>query len=184
QEEGKPLEILLTRSDRSYYSSSSGRPGFPDVAWFRTNNPLNQILTRMSIGSKVRLQYCSQGQVQNKEFILEKAPKDFSSSEKYKEEVTGLTVKDITYEVRHRVKLNKDFQGVIVYRVEPGSSADVAKIRFMDFIETIEGKNIGSIRDFQQAIESLIAEKKEIAKFRIRTFDETRFVDIRLKKGN
>lgn len=184
QEEGKPPETLLTRNENSYYYGySSGRPGYPDVSWFRMNNALNQILTRMTIGSKVKLKYYSQGQVQEKEFVLEKAPRDFSSSEKYKEDITGLTVKDITYEVRHRVKLSKDFQGVIVYRVEPGSSADVAKIRFMDFIETIEDKNVRSIQDFQKIIETLLSEKKEIAKFRIRTFDETRFVDIRLKSN-
>jgi S1-C subfamily serine protease len=190
QEVGKTGEHLLS-AEQSYSSYMYDNYGWDDVGSvgsavqrgpFGRRNSLTGLLTGLGPGTKAELTYLQAGQTKSRQFIIEKAPPDLVSAEKYKNELTGLTVKDVTYEVRRLLRLGADFQGVIVYEVEPGSAAAVGRITPREFILEVDGVKTGDIAAFQAAMEALVAEGKESATLKVRRLDETRFVEVQLEE--
>ncbi|MDQ7778926.1 MAG: hypothetical protein RDV41_04370 [Planctomycetota bacterium] len=146
-------------------------------------NYLTAILTKMRAGTEIDLTYAHKGKKKTVSLKLEAAPDDFNSGPKTKNELTGLTVKDITYEVRHVLRLPKDFKGVVVYKVEPGSSAAVAGIMPREFITRIGDAAVVDPQTFERVIGELVAAGKKTAQFTVRHLDRTRFVDMKLEKS-
>ncbi len=191
QEEGKAGEHLLEGGrDRYYYDwgyssmlmDTDFEMPFVDAGWFNRRNSLTQLLTTLGPGTAAVLTYSQDHEVKSAEFAIEKAPPDLNSADKYKSEWTGLTVKDITYEVRRIIRLGGEFEGVVVYEVEPGSPAAVGQITPMEFIEEIDGRKVAHIADFEQIVEALVASGRESATFKVRSLDESRFVEVQLEK--
>ena len=190
--EGKAGEHLLTgQSDYRYYSSwefsdymDAPMPDMPYVQreWFNRRNALTQLLTTIGLGKKATLSFRHGDEVKSADFVIEKAPPDLDSADKFKDEWTGLTVKDITYEVRRVLRLEPGYEAVIVYEVEPGSTAAVGQITPMEFVEEINGQKVTDIELFEEFIGRLVEEGTKSATFKVRNLDESRFVDVELEK--
>ncbi|MEK7449777.1 MAG: hypothetical protein AAB019_09890 [Planctomycetota bacterium] len=173
--------------DFSYFAESGLRP------WPNVGNYLNQILTQIGEDKKITLTYwrAAVGEPhpegrENKEltqnFVLEKSPYDFESTEKYKDETTGLTIRELTYEVRHAWRLAGDYQAIIIGKVEEGSKAAIGGITVYELITKIEDQPVASIADYKKVMESLTADKtKEKAKFTVERMGKSRLVDVELK---
>lgn len=161
----------------------SGYTGSGMTPWPTASNYLNQILTQIGEDKKITLTYLRDGKEITQDFTLEKAPYDFESAEKYKDEITGLTIRELTYEVRHAWRLANDYKAIIVSKVEEGSKAAIGGIRTYELITKIDDQLVGSIADFKKIIETLTKDKaKEKARFTIERMGKSRFVDVELKK--
>jgi len=156
---------------------------FPRPApWKSRGNYLTKLLDAVGEGERVELTYLSGGQEVTKPFIVERAPRDFDSATKYKNEQVGLTVKDVTYEVRAALKLPDDKQAVIVAKVEPGSPAAVAKIRPFELITQIDGKPVGGADAFKRLLEEAAKAKKTTVRITIERLGRSRFADLEIGK--
>jgi serine protease Do len=68
------------------------------------------------------------------------------------EGLSGITVMDLSREIARQLGLNKDERGVVVVRVEAGSSAEEAGIRKGDVIQEVDRKKIEGLNDYTKSI--------------------------------
>jgi serine protease Do len=66
--------------------------------------------------------------------------------------LTGLSVMDLSKEISKQLGLSKDEKGVVIVRVEPGSSAEDAGLRKGDVIQEIDRKKIERIDQYNKAV--------------------------------
>ena len=69
----------------------------------------------------------------------------------------GMTVKDITPEVRQQLQLEAAQKGIVVSEVEPGSAANRAGLQRGDIVEEVNRRAVASVSDFT----TILAEMKE-----------------------
>ncbi len=128
--------------------------------WRSPRNFLNERLTRIGEGRKVELSWIRDSSKEMKgTVVLASAPPDFENAKKYKSEDLGLTVKDITYEVRAHYRLGEDAPGVVVGKVERGSKAAIAKVAPFEVLVSVNGKVIRTVDEFRRLIEESPGER-------------------------
>jgi serine protease Do len=66
--------------------------------------------------------------------------------------LTGLSVMDLSKEISRQLGLSKDEKGVVIVRVEPGSSAEDAGLRKGDVIQEINKKKIERTEQYNKAV--------------------------------
>ncbi len=71
------------------------------------------------------------------------------------EGLTGMTVIELSKEITRQLGLQKDEKGVVVVRVETGSSADEAGIRKGDVIEEMDRKKIENVDQYNRIIQGI-----------------------------
>jgi len=192
QEEGKddPIELMFAGDDySSMYSRFSEMNDFTYFErsgmspWPPANNYLNQILTQIGEDKKITLTFWRGDKEQTIDFTLEKAPYDYESADKYKDENTGLTVRELTYEVRYAWRLPKDFKGLIISKIEEGSKAAIGGVRPFELITKIDDQPMDSIEKFKKLMTLLAKdETKEKARFTLERMGKSRFADVELRK--
>ena len=64
------------------------------------------------------------------------------------EGLTGLNVIELTREISRQLGLPRDEKGVVVVRVDPGSSVEDAGLRKGDVIQEIDRKKIAGLDDY------------------------------------
>jgi serine protease Do len=72
-----------------------------------------------------------------------------------KADMLGLVVKPISPEDARELDLSAGFKGIVVGRVEPGSSAEGADLRSGDIILEINNKKVESLPDYQDAMKQV-----------------------------
>lgn len=188
KEDGKDIPRELKSEDSG--ATSSGWWG-PDVMIYegatftfgmnftpsRSNN-LIAALTEIGEGKAAELTYLRDRKLAKLKFTIERAPVDFDMADKYKDEALGLTVKDITYEVRWGLDLGKDFTGVVVDRIEPGMPAQVAQIGYREIVTTVNNVKVRDRKHFEALVKEL--ETKKVGKITMVVFnlEKSRFVDL------
>jgi hypothetical protein len=122
--------------------------------WRPTLNYLTLLLTQIGPGSEARLRLL-QGKKENSlDFIVEKAPDDFDNADQFQETSIGLTVRELTYEVRKVLRLSADAPGVVVSQVQSGSRAAVAQISPYEIISSVNGQPASSLSEFERLVRS------------------------------
>jgi hypothetical protein len=159
KEEGKDDPIELKPSEGYGYRFSRFSRyygGSQDIETLR-NNYLTKLLTRLGPGTRVSVAYVSGTEKKSQDFVLEWAPYDYSSAARFKDEKSGLTVKDLTYDIRAYLHLDASQPGVICAKVEPGEKASVAQIHASVILTEINGRAIKDVEDYQQRMEEIQA---------------------------
>ncbi|MFH1761712.1 MAG: hypothetical protein ABIA63_11495, partial [bacterium] len=131
---------------------------------------------------KIIIGYLRDGINKECQIYIRRAPKDFQSAEKYANKYLGLTVKDITYEVRDALKIPYKSPGIIVSKIEPGSPAAIGRIGLFEVIEAVDGKVIKNTGSFEKLITRAFAREKRSVKLTVRDLDKTRFIDLELNR--
>jgi len=126
--------------------------------WPNVQNSFNRSLTDIGFGKKYIAEFSLNGQLVKKEFIVTQSPAHYNSAPRYKSESLGLTVADLTYEVRRYFQKPQDDPGVIVAKVEPGGKAAVSGIKPYEIITHVNDLPVKSVQDFEQ----LIQEQKDL----------------------
>jgi hypothetical protein len=128
------------------------------MPWQSLDNSMTNFLTNVGFGRKFILEYCSGGNILSKEFFVERSPDYFDTAEKYRSDTLGITVKNLTCEVRRYFRKENNEPGVIVSKIEPGSKASVAGLKPFEIINQVNAKPVGNVKDF----EKLIIDKAEL----------------------
>jgi len=183
-----PGDLLLTLRDRAKKdelpiaadgeSPEDGQDGRWWRTWFIRKTPVTEALAHFDVGTRVQLSYAHAHAVKTADLTLEQGPPDFESAPKYKAPRTGLTAKDITYDVRNILRL-ADVKGVLVYDVDSGSPANVAEIDPMDMVVAVGSRPVAGLKDFQAIVRQEQARGAESVRLSLRYLNDTRFADLK-----
>lgn len=110
-------------------------------------------------GQEVLVRVLRGGQPVESHIKLAVRPRSSGEATEYEDTVLGLTVREITTDLRIALNLPEEVQGVIVRRVKPGSAAEIGKMRPSVVVMRIGDYPIASIEDFKAAVERTSAEK-------------------------
>ncbi len=165
-----PEEVLAE------YLADAGPP------WRSPRTSLTEKLTHIGAGRRVELVFLRAGQEKKVWLPLDVAPADFESARKFKSEILGLTVKDLTYEVRSHYRLPADAPGVVVAKVEPGEKAAIAKVLPFEVLVSVNQQPIRGIDELRRLLDDF-ARKDEADKtleLKLDRLGKSRLVRIRL----
>ena len=148
--------------------------------WRPRGDAVVKLLDAWGIGTTYDLEVLRDGRVTTKSLTVEASPPDFASAAKAKDEGTGLTVKELTYEVRAALHLDAKAPGVVVADVEEGSSAAQARVLGNELLLEMDGKPIADPAGFQATLAEARAAGRESVRVVVQRLDRSRFVDLRL----
>lgn len=111
------------------------------------------------IGRSVPVRLLRDGQPVDLTVTLVERPKSTRDAGEFEDEVFGLTVREITTDLRIALNLPQDVQGVIVRRVKSGSWAALAEIEPYVIIMNFGGHPVDSLEAFKEAVNKAIQEK-------------------------
>ena len=120
--------------------------------WPSPENPLVRSLTDLGFGTKFKAEFFRDGQMVMKDLEVTASPPTYESAPRYKSAALGLTVRDLTYEVRRYFQKKADEPGAIVSKIEQGSKASVAGIKPFEIITHVNDKPVMNVKDFEKAI--------------------------------
>jgi serine protease Do len=126
--------------------------------WPNAENTFTRALTDLGFGKKYTAEFFHDGQVIRKDFEVAMSPPHFDAAPRYKSEPMGMTVRDVTYEVRRYFQKKNDDPGVIVSKIEPGGKAAVAGLIPYEIITHVNDNPVMNVKDF----EKLIADQKQL----------------------
>ena len=120
--------------------------------WQPTETFLTRKLTDMGFGKKFTATFFADGKQVKKKFTVVASPTHYHTAAKFKSAKVGLTVRNMTYEVRrYFLKTAKD-PGVIISAVEPGSKAGVGGARPYEIITHVNDQAVNNVKEFEKAI--------------------------------
>jgi len=169
-----PIELASRYArDREYYGGrwyGRGDEGDGPLAptWKNRENFITKALDAVGVGKVIRITYYhptaqGTGKTKTLNYRIELAPPDQESADKWKNRKLGLTVKDVTYEVRHALSLAAP-AGVIVTNVESGSPTLIAKIYPNEVITQLDDNPLASPRQMRD----LIAKARKAGRDKVR----------------
>lgn len=123
------------------------------LPWPSIDSSLNRTLTRIGFGKPYTAELARNGELFKKELTVVESPIHYDSALRYKSASLGVTVRDLTFEVRRFFQLDADAPGVIVSKVEPGSKAFVASIRPYEIITDINDQPVTDVEAFKSLIQ-------------------------------
>ncbi len=120
--------------------------------WPAADSALHRKLTDVGFGTPFTLEYIRNAEKLTADFTVEQSPSHYDSARKYENEDMGLTVKELTYEVRRYFQRADDEPGVIASKVEPGSKASIAGVKPYEIITHVNDTPIHTADDFESAV--------------------------------
>jgi hypothetical protein len=191
---GAPWPIELAGDDRESY----GVPDFDEAdipkefaamgyqmprrrPWPSQDNYVNRLLGEIGPGTTVKLNYIHGATTLEKEFAIQQAPRDMLSAAKYKNDKLGLTVKDVTYEVRAALRLKPDEPAIVAVKVEQGTPAALARINTYELIRAVDGVSVDNVGTFEKLITQAQEAKKESVRVTVEWMGKTRLADLKFE---
>jgi predicted metalloprotease with PDZ domain len=121
--------------------------------WPSADNALNRVLTDLGFGKKYTAEFSHNGKLVKHEFQVLAGPVHYDSAARYKSEASGITVRDLTYEVRRYLQLKADDPGVIVSKIEQGSKASTSGLKPFEIITHVNNQPVANVKEFQKLTE-------------------------------
>lgn len=122
--------------------------------WGSVETPLTRALTDVGFGTPYSAEVYRDGEVMQVDFVVEQGPPHYQSAKRFKSEDLGITVRELTYEVRRYYQLGADEPGVIISKVEPGEKAAVAGLRPFELVVSVDDQPISTPDEFEQAMKT------------------------------
>lgn len=144
------------------------RPG--DIITRFAGKPIRARQDRDVLGFTKLVRDTGPGKSVEIEFLRDKTPSTLSvtlgvrprtaeDAAQFEDKIFGLTVRDLTTDVRIALNLGEDLQGVIVRRVKSGSPAQIAKVMPGVIIMAIGDMPVRNVEDYRAALDALAAQK-------------------------
>lgn len=143
--------------------------------WPAAENSFTRALSDMGFGKSYTAEFFHDGKVEKKDFVITQSPPHYDSAPKYKSDAIGLTVRDLTFEVRRYFQKTEDEPGVVISKVEPGSKVAVAGIKPYEIITAVNDTPVHNVKDFEKSL----AGKTEL-RFAVKRMTRGRIVKVRL----
>ncbi len=109
--------------------------------------------------SKVEIQIIRDGKPKTLYATLQPRPKRSYEAEEFEWEAGGITVREITPDMRIALGIDENITGVIVYKVKSGSPAQMARIGRGMIIQSVANKPVSDIAEFKNIIQELTKTK-------------------------
>ncbi|MHC5028311.1 MAG: Do family serine endopeptidase [Planctomycetota bacterium] len=120
--------------------------------WPPADSGLNRTLTDIGFGTAARVEFARDGVIGTTGLTITKAPAHFASAPRYEKDSLGLTVRDLTFEVRRYFQIAADEPGVIVTGLEKGSKASIGGLRPYELILSVDGTPVHDADAFGELI--------------------------------
>ena len=91
--------------------------------------------------------------------LLETRPRTSQDAEEYEDKTLGMTLRELTADVKIQLNLADDVQGIIVRSVESGSAAQLAKIRPGVILLAFGDTPVRNLEEYRKMMEALSKEK-------------------------
>ncbi|HVX83970.1 MAG TPA: PDZ domain-containing protein [Phycisphaerae bacterium] len=118
--------------------------------WPPVENALIRTITNLGFGAKYSIDFYHDGKIDTKEFTVAQGPANYASAPQYKSAATGVTVRDMTYEVRRYLQKKPEDPGVVISKIEQGSKASVAGLKPYELITHVNDEPVRSVKDFER----------------------------------
>ncbi len=122
--------------------------------WPDAENKFSRMLTDLGFGKNLSAEFSRDGEILIKEFSITQGPSHYGSAPKFKSKPLGLTVRDMTYEVRRYFQKTPDDPGVIISKIEPGSKVSVAGLKPYEIITHVNDQPVKTAEQFGKLIEA------------------------------
>ncbi len=171
----KELRVSGTHSGYRKYGPS----------WRDRRNYLTTLLTDIGKETEIELRYVQDKSEKTAKITLELSPPDFETAEKYKDEVLGLTVKNLTYEVRFFAKLNPGDNALVVDKTESGRPMQVALYtrRFLVpekfLIRKINDVEVKDVQHYKTLMKQFREQKRESLTFVVEHMGVSMVVEVK-----
>ena len=120
--------------------------------WQPVETILTRKLTDMGFGKEFTATFFADGKQITRKFTVVASPTHYHTAAKFKSKEVGLTVREMTYEVRRYFLRTAKDPGVIVSSVEPGSEAGVGGVRPYEIITHVNDQPVRGVKEFENAI--------------------------------
>lgn len=118
--------------------------------WPAVENPLIRAITDLGFGAKYSIEFFHDNKVDSKDFTVVEGPPNYASAPRFKSAPLGITVRDMTYEVRRYLQKKPEDPGVIVAKIEQGSKASVAGLKPYELITHVNDQPVANVKDFEK----------------------------------
>ncbi len=145
--------------------------------WPPATNQFTRMLTQIGFGVRYRAEFVGDGKQFERELTTVASPPHFESAPRYKAQGLGLTVRDLTFEIRRYFQKSDGDPGVVVSKVEPGSRSAVAGVKPFELITHLNGRAISSVEQFRER-----AAKADELRLSVERMGRSRQVRIKLSK--
>ena len=181
-----PIDLASRLASGRYRSRSYGSAyddeGAATPTWKNRANFLTRALDAIGVGKTLGLTYYrpgdnAKGTTLSAEYKIALAPPDLESAPRWQNRKLGLTVKDVTYEVRHALNL-KDPPGVIVAKSESGSPMVIARIFPNEIITRLDEKPLGSAREMRDLVAAALKAGRQKVRLTVLRLGRTRLADL------
>jgi hypothetical protein len=184
--EPKPLDVTVTSDAADREFPWEALDELPEkyydripAPWPSTENSLTRALTDFGFGAKYSAEFFSGGKVVNKDFVVEAGPLNYDAAPRYKCAALGITVRDMTYEVRRYLQKTDKDVGVVISKEEPGGKASVAGLKPYEVITSVNDTPVTNVKQFEGAV----AEAKDEIRLSIKRLNTGRVVKIKMTAG-
>jgi serine protease Do len=116
--------------------------------WPPAENTLTRALTDLGFGRAFTAEFFHDGKTDKKPFKVAESPAHYDSAAKHKLDSLGVTVRDMTYEVRRYFQLEPTDPGVIISKIEMGSKASTAGLKPFELITHVNDQPVNTAADF------------------------------------
>lgn len=120
--------------------------------WPPAENAFTRALTDLGFGKNYEAEFFADGKAFRKEFTVVASPTHYNSAKRHKDKKLGLTVADLTYEVRRYFQKKPGEPGLILAKIEPGSKASVSGLKPYEIITHVNDKPVRNVADFKKLI--------------------------------
>jgi serine protease Do len=120
--------------------------------WAPVENAFNRALTDLGFGRKFTLEYVADGKLSTLDLEVTASPVHYESAPRYKAEAIGLTVRDLTYDVRRYTQRKTDEPGVVISKIEAGSKASVAGVKPFEIITHVNDQPVANVKEFEAQV--------------------------------
>lgn len=120
--------------------------------WPSAETSLTRTLTDLGFGKKFELEYFHDGKLAKQTLTVQQSPTHYDTAAKFKCKPLGLTVQDMTFEVRRYFQKKDTDPGVIIAKLEPGQKASIAGMKPFELITHVNDRPIFNAKEFEQQV--------------------------------
>ena len=125
----------------------------------RDVSAFSKLVRESGVDAEIPVEFIRDGESQSMHIQLAARPKERRDAEEYEDKLLGMTVQEITTDVRISRNLSPQVQGVIVKAVTSGGVSQIGRVRPGVIIMAIGEEPTRNIAEYKAASEALAAQK-------------------------
>ncbi len=119
--------------------------------WPPANGALSQVITKVGFGKQAEIEFVQNGKTMRVPLPVEISPAHYDTAKKFDHSASGLTVRDMTYELRRYFQIDAKAPGVIISNIEAGSKASRIGLKPFEYITQVNNIEVHNVAEFEKA---------------------------------